>query len=258
MWVEAILSKDNVISLMGDFLPLSIHLGENADDGHYLELFEPRQVALVEEQGLRVTCGARIRWPILGIDLPVTVDSVTLLLCPSIPGPPAQDELIFRLTVEAIDFAWTPSAIDDRIAEKINHELAKKHALLSWRFGETLSHVFEMPRFLPPLDAVALAVAWGQVRVTSEAMVIVVSFHSRVLRGDGELSERAGPRDELALTELAPPTGAKRANLATLGARPNGMARFVALAGGAALATLAAWAVVGIGASAWRYAAGRR
>jgi hypothetical protein len=161
MWVEAILSKGNVISLMGDFLPLSIHLGENSDDGHYLELFEPRQVALVEEQGL-------------------------------------------------------------------------------------------------PLDAVALAVAWGQVRVTSEAMVIVVSFHSRVLRGDGELSERAGSRDELALTELAPPTGAKRANLATLGARPNGMARFVALAGGAAFATLAAWAVVGIGASAWRYAAGRR
>jgi hypothetical protein len=36
------------------------------------------------------------------------------------------------------------------------------------------------------------------------------------------------------------------------------MARFVAVAGGAALATLAAWAIVGIGASAWRYAAGRR
>jgi hypothetical protein len=88
MWLEAILSKDNVVSLVRDFLPLSIHLGENLDDGHYLELFESRDVSLIEGQGLRMSCGARIRWPILGIDLPVTVESVTLLLCPSFPSRP--------------------------------------------------------------------------------------------------------------------------------------------------------------------------
>jgi hypothetical protein len=257
MWVEAILSKDNVISLVGDFLPVSIHLGENADDGHYLELFQPRQVSLVEGQGLRMSCGARIRWPILGIDLPVTVESVTLLLCPYIPAPPAKDaaaaaardELVFRLTVEAIDFAWAPAAIDDRIAEKINHELAKKHALLSWPFGKTLSHVFELPSFLPPLEAVALKVAWGQVRVTSEAVVIAVSFHSRVLRDRGELSELASSRQEL---EPEP-----RATATALRARPPRLPRIVAVAGGAALATLAAWVVMEGGARAWRYASGR-
>ena len=171
MWVEAILSKDNVSSLVGQFLPMSIHLGEDPDDGHYLELFEPRQVSLVEDLGLRMTCGAQIRWPILGVDLPITVESVTLLLCPVIPSRPGRDELDFRLTVEGIDFAWAPATIDDRIAEKINRELDKKHALLSWRFGETLSHVFKMPPFLPPLTAVAIDVAWGEVRVTNEAAV---------------------------------------------------------------------------------------
>jgi hypothetical protein len=256
MWVEAILSKDNVISLVGDFLPVSIHLGENADDGHYLELFQPREVSLVEGQGLRMSCGARIRWPILGIDLPVTVESVTLLLCPYIAAPPsedtdaaARDELVFRLTVEAIDFAWAPAVIDHRIAEKINHELAKKHALLSWPFGKSLSHVFELPYFLPPLEAVALKVAWGQVRVTSEAVVIVVSFHSRVLRDHGDHSELASSRQELDPEARAIPTA--------LRARPPSVPQIVAVAGGAALATFAAWVVLEGGARAWRYASGR-
>jgi hypothetical protein len=249
MWVEAILSKDNVISLVGDFLPLSVHLGENSDDGHYLELFEPREVSLVEGQGLRMTCGARIRWPILGIDLPLTVESVNLLLCPSVPGPPDQGTLIFKLAVEGIDFAWVPAGIDDRIAEKINHELAKKHALLSWRFGDTLSHVFKLPRFLPPLDAVALDVAWGQVRVTNEAMVIAVSFHSRVLRADREQSELGGSRHT--------PDQATPERPSASGARSSAMTQLVAVVSGAVLATLAAWVVVGAGARVWRYAAGR-
>jgi len=250
MWVEAILSKDNVISLVGQFLPMSIHLGENPDDGHYLELFEPRQVSLVEDLGLRMTCGATIRWPILGIDLPVTVESVTLLLCPSIPSASGRDELDFRLTVEGIDFAWVPATVDDRIADKINLELAKKHALLSWRFGETLSHVFKMPPFLPPLTAVALKVAWGQVRVTSEAVVIAVSFHPRVLRGEEELLLLPVPPEELVRPKPSPIPSIRRVPRLQI-------APFVALAGGAALATLATWLIAGIGARAWRYAAGR-
>ena len=246
MWVEGILSKDNVISLVGQFLPMSIHLGENPDDGHYLELFEPRQVSLVQDVGLRVTCGARIRWPILGIDLPLTVESVTLLLCPSIPNPIGRDELDFRLTVANIDFAWAPATLDDRIAEKINHELSKKHALLSWRFGEMLSHVFKMPPFLPPLNAVALEVAWGEVRVTNEAAVIAVSFHSRVLRDGGEPSF---PPEELARPNPSP--------IVPAAPTPRPLATFVTLAGAAALATLATWVIVGAGARAWRYAAAR-
>jgi hypothetical protein len=170
-------------------------------------------------------------------------------MCPSVPEPPSQDELIFKLTVEAIDFAWAPAAIDDRIAEKINHELAKRRALLSWRFGKTLSQVFKMPRFLPPLEAVALDVAWGQVRVTSEAMVIAVSFHSRVLRGEGgrlEVADSARAPD--LPTHVGPPASRPRSFAIT---------QLVTVAGGAALATLAAWVVVGAGARAWRYAAGR-
>ena len=246
MWVEAILAKDDVISLVGDLLPLSIHLGENLDDGHYLELFEPRDVSLVEGRGLRMSCGARIRWPILGVDLPVTVELVTLSLCPSIPEPPNQDELIFKLTIEAIDFAWTPSIIDDRIVEKINHELAKKRALLSWRFGETLSHVFEMPPILRPLDAVALDVGWGQVRVTNEALVIAVSFRSRVLRN--------GARSELAARRHAPDPPPRARSRALLSTKKTKLA---AVAGGAVLGILTAWAVVGSSARAWSYAEGR-
>ncbi|HMI87401.1 MAG TPA: hypothetical protein VK550_25105 [Polyangiaceae bacterium] len=250
MWLEAILSKDNVISLVGAFLPLNIKLGENPEDGHYLELFEPRQVSLVEDQGLRMTCRARIRWPVLGIDLPVTVESVTLLLCPSVSDLRDRDELVFKLAVEAIDFAWAPAMVDHRIADKLNHELEKKRAMLSWRFGEALAHVFKMPAFLHPLDALALKVAWGQFRVTNEAAVLAISFHSRVLRGDGEHPPPELPKPELSEPPLQGP-------LLADGARPPQLATIVAVAGGAVLATLAAWVVVGAGARAWRYAARR-
>jgi hypothetical protein len=250
MWVEAILTKDNVASLLEQFLPMSIHLGENPDDGHYLELFEPRQISLVEDLGLRMTCGARIRWPILGIDLPIIVESVNLLLCPSIPGAPGRDELDFGLTVEGIDFAWVPAGVDSRIADKINVELDKKRALLSWRFGESLSHVFKMPPILPPLNAVAVKVAWGQVRVTSEAVVIAVSFHSRVLRGEEEYPSLSLPSE--GLIQPSP----SRVNLATRAPRLR-VAPLVAAAGGAALATVVTWIVAGAAARAWRYAAGR-
>jgi hypothetical protein len=248
MWLEAILSKEDVIAAITDLLPVTIDLDEEPGGGHHLELFEPRHVSLVDGEGLHMTCGARIGWPILGIHVPVTVESVTVMLRPSIPGPPGRDELVFNLEVEAIDFAWAPAVLDDRIAEKINHELAKKAAILSWQFGQTLGHVFKMPPFLHPLDAVALDVAWGKVRVTNEAVVIAVSFHTRVLRGD-----RESPPVRALEEKLSP---ARRTSTALRAPAPR-MATMVAVAGGAVLTTLAMWAVVGSVARLWRYAARR-
>jgi hypothetical protein len=87
-----------------------------------------------------------------------------------------------------------PAVIDRGITAKLNQELTQRHAELSWNFGSTLSHVFELPHSLKPLDGLDLQVRWGKIRVTEEAMVMAVSFRPKVLRHGEPLSPRRPAR----------------------------------------------------------------
>jgi hypothetical protein len=182
MWVEAILSTDDVTAVITDLCPLTIHLGQDPADEQYIRLSNPKDVSIVEDRGLRFTCNAEIRWPVLGIDVPIGVESITMTLSPAVAPDLGEHVLAFRPELENIDLSWIPEMFDQRILDKINHELEKKHVELSWHFAETLSHRFGLPSFLLPIAALDVEVAWGKVRVTSEAMVMAVSFHTRVVR----------------------------------------------------------------------------
>ncbi|GAC1588813.1 MAG: hypothetical protein NVS3B20_16420 [Polyangiales bacterium] len=91
------------------------------------------------------------------------------------------DALAFKLSIEKADFAGLPAMVDDRITEKVNHALATKLALC-WNFSETLSRSVDLPVSFRPLETLKLKVAWGKVRVTDEAMVMAISFHSDIER----------------------------------------------------------------------------
>ena len=162
MWLEAIVSKDDVTALMAELLPMCIHLGEAPDAEHYLELFEAKQVSLVEGQGLRMTCRARIRWPILGMDLPVTVESVTLLLCPSIQSAPGRDELVFKLEVDAIDFRVGPSGARQPHRREDQPRTRQKASGAQLALRRDVGPGVQASAVLRPLDAIALNVAWAK------------------------------------------------------------------------------------------------
>lgn len=202
MWVEAILTKDDLATLLVDLCPLTIALDQAAGGEHYLRLQNPRDVALVEGRGLRLTCEAELHWPVLGIDAPVRVESLTMLLNVGLSPSLDEEVLAFRPEVESMDVAWVPSLFDGRITDKLNDELGKRHIELSWHFFKTLSHVFELPGVLRPATALDLRVGWGKVRVTNEAMVLAVSFNTHVLQSPA--SDRlAEPRAALATPTLA-------------------------------------------------------
>jgi hypothetical protein len=180
MWVEAILMKEDLSKLVGQFLPVSMRLGD-ADEGE-LSLTDPSDVSLVAGSGLRVVCKAKVHWPVLGIDVPVTLNSLTILLRPEPVRRPHGDAVIFKLEIEHADLAGVPSIIDNRITEYMNKELDAKHVELTWEVANTLAASFELPGTLKPLDALKLGVAGVRVKVTTEALGIAVLFDYEVTR----------------------------------------------------------------------------
>lgn len=181
MWLEAIVSQEDFASLAVELLPLSVHLGP-LDSEHYVFLSAATEVELVQGRGLRIRCNAQIRWPILGMDIPINIGGVTLLAEPSVPAD--GESLLFELRLEHADVAWVPSGLEAKIVDAINDALRENSRDLSWNFTKALSHEFRLPELLQPLRALGLKVAWGKVRTTHDAMVLAVSFNALAIRDD--------------------------------------------------------------------------
>jgi len=189
MWVEAVLSKEDLTQVVGDFLPTTIRLGEDGE----LHLEDPSDVKLVENDGLYIRCHGRVKWAVLGLTVPVTVKGVAAILSPSILSTPEGDKLAFSVRIEDLDLALVPGILDDQIAGKLNAALAE--APLVWNFTETLSHVFNLPPALHAPQSIGLRVQWGKARVTEDALVLVVSFHADITRSGrmADLGETLSP-----------------------------------------------------------------
>lgn len=193
MWIEAIISQDDFASLAGELFPLSIHLGA-ADSEHYLLLSTATALSLVEGRGLRFTCNAQIRWPVLGMDVPINVQGLTVLVEPSVEE--GSESLQLDVQLEHANVSWLPALVDAKIVEAVNDALRKRRAELSWNFAQALSHEFPLPELLQPLRALDLKAGWGKIRVTAEAMVLVISFRASALLSSS-VSAQASERDEL-------------------------------------------------------------
>ena len=178
MWLEAILSQEDIVALVAQLTPVKLRFGNEGD----LLLFDVSTVTLVPERGLRVVCKAKLHWPVLGIAVPVALNSLTVLLAPSVAKREAEDVLVFKVLIEDADLAGLPAMIDREITARVNDALDRTE--LAWSFKETLGHVFELPRSLELVQAVDLRASWGQMKVTAEALVFAVSFQATVTRGE--------------------------------------------------------------------------
>jgi len=189
MWVEAILAKSDLEKTTGDLCPLKINLGE---DGHVV-LSDPRGLELVPEVGLRMTITVELHWPILGIQIPVSVRGATLEVKPEILKKTGADHLAFKLHLDDVDISILPAFLDRGIVDRINKELEAKHVELSWNFIDALSHVFDLPEALASARAIDLRAGWGSVKITGEAVVLAVSFDAGVVPYDGTSRRAPAP-----------------------------------------------------------------
>jgi hypothetical protein len=177
MWAEAILLVEDLDRLVAQFTPLTVTLGAGR-----LQMSEPGPCVPVPGEGVRVTFKATAHWPVLGIDVPVAVRSLSLLLRPEICGTSTGEALVFQPVIEDMDMPGFPRALERKLTAMVNRELVRKDASLSWGFTETLTHSFRLPGSLAPVDALNLTATAGRVEIRSDGMRLAVSFTSAVMR----------------------------------------------------------------------------
>jgi hypothetical protein len=178
MQLQATLTKDDLQTLVAQLSPLRVGLGQKGQ----LTLAQPSGLALVADRGLRVVCAAQVLWEVLGVSVPVSLKSLSVMVEPSVESRADTDFLVFKMQIESADIVMVPALIGDRLTELVNAELAEKRVELSWSFGKTLSHVFRLPAVLQSLVSIGLTVSSGSVRVTDDALVFCVSFVTAVGR----------------------------------------------------------------------------
>jgi len=232
MWVEALLAKDDLDKAMSDLCPLRIRLEK---EGNIL-ISDPRDLVLIAGVGLRMSVTVDLHWPILGIQVPVSVRSATLEVRPQILKKQEGEDLTFKLHIDDVDLSMLPEFVDRGVVDLVNAELDAKHVELAWSFTKTLSHVFALPDVLASAGAIDLRAAWGSVKITDEALVLAVSFRATVA------PRAVGPRLAMEPREAEP-----RAECKAALRRWRRLPKQLAWAGGATL-------LAGLGASAFALA----
>ena len=93
MWLEAILTRQDLQEVVEKFSPLKIVLGDSGS----LLLVGPCEVSLTPDQGVAVKCDGTLRWPVLGFDVPVSMHGLLVHVLPSVEERPDGSMLVFRL-----------------------------------------------------------------------------------------------------------------------------------------------------------------
>ena len=185
MRLEATFAREDLRKLAAEFAPVTIRLGPKGE----LVLGEPSEVTLVPDRGLRLVCAAQASWDLLGISLPVTLNSLVVLVEPVVEKRTEGDVLVFKLHVESADLAMVPAMIGDRVTELVNKELVNRRLELAWKFTKTLSHVFSLPASVENVASIGVQVVASSLRITNEDVVFAVSFRGDVRRR----VDRTGP-----------------------------------------------------------------
>lgn len=176
MWLEAIFSRDDLRDLAERFSPLKILLGESGS----LLLIAPRDVSLIPEKGIALTCDATVHWPVLGLDVPVSMQGLLVNVLPTIEVRRTGGHLVFRLQIDHTGVAILPKFFDPTVTARINQELERKHVELAWNFAKTLTHAFSLPPTIASASAIGPRATAGRVKVTEAAVGLAVDFEADV------------------------------------------------------------------------------
>lgn len=183
MWIEAIIAKDDFAAVVRQMTPLRIHFDDNDKTNRWLFLGKPTSVELVAEKGIRISCPAEIMWSVVGVNVPIKLHTMQVLMRPEIVAKPTGHILVFNLELEEADFKGIPALVDHGIMKGVNAALASQE--LAWDFTKTLTNSVKMPKLLDPIETLEIKVNWGKRRVDDEAVVLVISFQLDFIRRAG-------------------------------------------------------------------------
>jgi hypothetical protein len=176
MWLDAIVTSADLQNVVDQLVPATVPLGER---GH-LFFDAPAEVTLVAERGLRVHCHAKLLWPVLGVDVAITVRSMMLLVVPSIESRDGERVVVFTPEVDALDLALLPDIGDAELRAFINRELQAKRIELPWNYGKTLDHQFALPAWFRSGATFDIRSNGAAVKVTSDTIGLAIGLRASV------------------------------------------------------------------------------
>lgn len=182
MWLEAIVTKEDLTQVLAEFLPVKIHLDNDDKTERWLWVGKATEIFFLPEEGLRVTCPAELCWSIVGMSPIVKFDTLGILLRPEIVEKNKGHALEFRFALEEADIRGLPALIDSTIVKAVNAALWAKP--LTWNFTETLTRTVKLPEMFDEVEALKIEVGWGKKRLSADALVLVVSFKLGFVRTD--------------------------------------------------------------------------
>jgi hypothetical protein len=185
MWLEAIITEEDLVQVMKRFLPVKIYLHSEGDEvkrDRWLLLQPATEVVLVPDQGLQVTCPAELTWGMLGMSPTVKIDALRVLIRPQVTQRHKGHVLEFHLEVDEADLHSLPDFVDATVVKAVNAALATKE--LAWNFTQTLTRTVGLGDRLDPVEALTIEVLWGKHRIGAAALTLVVSFDIGFVRTD--------------------------------------------------------------------------
>lgn len=176
MWLEAILTAADLQNVVDQLTPATVPLGER---GH-LYFDAPAQVALVADRGLSVQCHAKVMWPVLGIDVALTIRSMTLLVHPSIESRDGERVIVLSPEVDAIDLALLPDIGDTELRAFLNRELQQKRIELPWNYQSMLTHRIPLPAWFRESSTFDICAGGAAVKITDDSIGLAIRFTAEV------------------------------------------------------------------------------
>jgi len=176
MWLDAIVTAADLQTVADQLTPATVPLG---DRGH-LFFDAPVDVSLVAERGLRLRCHAKLLWPVLGIDVAITIRSMTLIITPAIETRNGERVIVLAPEVDALDLALLPDIGDAEVRAFINRELQEKRVELPWKYKETLDHRFKLPDWFRSAATFDLRSNGAAVKVTNDSIGLAIGFRASV------------------------------------------------------------------------------
>ena len=191
MWLDAVVTTADLQTVVARLTPATIPLGAR---GH-LFFDAPAEVSLVADRGLRVRCHAKLSWPILGIDVAITIRSMTLLVVPSIELRDGNRVIVFAPEVDALDLALLPDVGDDELRAFINRELQERRIEVPWNDKETLDHQFAWPDWFPGGAIFEIRTNGAAIKVTNDSIGLAIGISASVATDEDGHQARPSERE---------------------------------------------------------------
>jgi hypothetical protein len=182
MWLEAIITQEDLVQFLTEFLPVRMPLGNETGKERWLWLDRHIETSLVPDEGLRVLCPAELCWSIAGMSPTIKLHTLEFLIRPQVVEKNKGPVLEFNFEIMEADIRGVPGVIDAAIVKAVNAVLAEKRLL--WNFTDTFSRFVDLPETFEPVDGLKIGVAWGKTRIGPEAIAFVVSFKLGAVRDD--------------------------------------------------------------------------